>query len=838
MTLYEQLTDLYFNGTLYYATGQERDGGVSYSPTEGKPSEEQLAEHLAGDLVLGSYTLLADSTVRWICLDVDSTDLQKAKNITEEISDLLGNTPHAIEFSGNKGYHVWIFLQEPVEASRAKAWGLRLREAVGAPASGDPHVEVFPKQDLLTPSSPMGNLVKVPLGVHPKTRKQSMFVDRTNGWENGPPVPASVLLDGRVDFAVLDKVLQEASPLQRMIALLKPYWVDGERHNLALALSGYLASLGWIRDDVQELITELVESVGGDEQNLTQCVDTTYARLASGKSLQGFSGLSERLSVNVMRTLSELAGQNIADPGLQIVDRIRLDKGAVFIKVREVIQTALANLQDNGRFIKTSGNEEMANLFWLDRKTHRLINCRGIAWQMTLNQRFGINLKEAFGSQVDNGLLLRSQYGAEVSKVYKRFHWDGMKLWINFGGPEVYCLTGKREERTVSYNGDNEFLFMSDGNGLTGELSGVNLLTVTPTDPWKYLTDDLSFSTSANIAADNEQQRQLLRAWILQIFFGQIMKTRPIALMLGPRGSGKTTAARRILRFFEGFDEDVLGITDDKQDALRASIERHLVVVLDNLERTKARWLDSMLNRLATGAQIELRKLHTTNEMYRIIPDCFVIGTGIELPSSEESLFSRLLPFEMNVLTAPKPEFFMQSKLKDNFASAWAGMLDYLDSVVTELTVHRTAESPTQSRLADFQVFCARIKGCKAVNGKVLMDGLGQLVQSQQNVMLSNSPAVAALDLWLAECNTRLSSGGDNDATVWRTSGDLFKLLQRVAHIHKLEGFNWTTPQGFGRHFFLLADALGPSHRIEVQTVHNGSKGRDDTQYRFVSYQV
>jgi len=825
----KELLELFFEGRNSYAIAKLVNGTVSYYPVEGKPEKADIQSHLKGDVVLGSYTLMSDSKVNHICWDVDSVNLEKARNIALAISEELGDIPHGIEYSGNKGYHLWVILEEPIPAARAKNYGIRLRESVGAPATGDPHVEVFPKQELLTASSPMGNLVKLPLGLHPKTGNRSMFVDCHNGWESGPEIDPTTVLRKKVSFELLESKLTGATPLQKIALLMGGYWTSGERHNMSLALSGFLASLGWSKDDVTELIETLVEKNGGDLDNLLECVETTFRRLTDGKTVQGFSALNDRLPVTVMRTLNELAGQNIADPTVQLIDRIRLEKTPTFLKFRSAGSTMFSNLVDTGKFVKTENA-----LYWLDLGTHQLLDMGSLDWLGKMRYRFGINSKESFGVQVIEEVRLTAFDRAENSRVYKRFHWDGSTLHINFGGAEVYKLTGETGERSISYNGNDNFLFASTSNGLNEELGTRNIFQADPLNPWEFLTMDLSFEKTESNAANNEQQRQLLQAWIMQLFFGTILNTRPIALFLGPRGSGKTTTARRILRFFEGFNEDVLGVVEDKPDSLRASLEDHLVLALDNMEKTKIRWLDSFLNRLATGTQIEIRQLYKSNAKYTIKPDCFVLLTGIELPTSEESLFSRILPLELSPLRQPRSEFLIQSRLKDNMCAIWSGMFNYLDSAIAELRTNPTVIAPNSSRLADFVMFCHRIQKSKAVNQDALIWGLDNLMARQNAAMGQSSPALQALEIWLTKCaKQRVITDVDMDPGTWRNSGELWRILHALAKTEKLEGFRWTTPASFARHFLLLADGGLGNFTHETKLQFNSNNGRDEKVFRF-----
>jgi hypothetical protein len=145
-----------------------------------------INHHVVGYKTIGVYQLGEGDTVKWLCLDVDkdktlgknlsSEELQK--NAQDQARALvrqalkIGLKP-AVEDSGNRGYHVWIFFNKPVQASLAQAVGYFLVNNV--PVREGLHIEVFPKQ---ISSKSLGNLVKLPLGLHLKSGRRSAFVNK------------------------------------------------------------------------------------------------------------------------------------------------------------------------------------------------------------------------------------------------------------------------------------------------------------------------------------------------------------------------------------------------------------------------------------------------------------------------------------------------------------------------------------------------------------------------------------------------------------------------------------------------------------------------------------
>jgi hypothetical protein len=807
-----------FGENPYHAQARTVGGEITYAPVKQPLTEEIIQNHLDGKIILGAYQLSQKNEVNFIAWDIDSVDRSIARKHAEQIISKLKDFPYAVEVSGGKGYHIFIFLSEPMPADRAKQIAEFVRDSSGIPKIGASHVEAFPKQKALSKTTPYGNLIKIPLGLHPKTHNQSKFIDYENGWEAGEALDPIVILQHRVAPEELDKLFSSGEKdVRKLITeLVAPYWIGGERHNLSLYLSGYLAHLGWGMQASEDLIREIAIAAGDtDHVNRVQAVKDTFRSISEGKTVKGYSGLNELLPGAALRSLSEYASKIMTPTLVKQIDSIRLQKGAGFEKIRSVSTVIWMNLQESGELVQTTDG----SCYWYSCSDHLLTDLNSVKWQAILYTDYGINPAESFGKQVTEALRLRAVIEAKLVTVQNRSLWTEDSLFVNLGGSIVYILDGK--DIKTAYNGECGYMFRTDSS----MIDPIEPDFSSETDAWEKLVNDVSFLKSSDAPASPQEQQELLKAWILAFFFQELMPTKPLLLAMGAPGSGKTTAIRRILKVLETPDAEVLEIAGDKPDSLRASISSHKLLALDNLEKSDARWLVDALNRLATGANIELRQLYKTNETYVLKPNCFVAMTAVSMPFSEETLFSRILPLEMQQLSSPLPEYFLQKQLVENMDGIWGDLLKKLNKVVNALQKDKSHIPPIASRLADFTVFCKRIEDSGVVSGEILLHGLRSLVDRQRMALMEASPFIFILEQWL--------ESGDSEIGKYHTFQQLFSILEPLAHSRKLE-WRWANSSALERHITVLSKQLTKLYNADFKEFTESS-GKAITKLKFIA---
>lgn len=815
MSLSRTYYEIFFQDSTNYSQTILTAAGYEYRTQDGIPTLDLIQKHLDKEEVLGAYTVNPGNTVRWMAWDIDSKlGIEKAREIAKKISNFLTEhcIPHAVEFSGSKGYHVWVLFLEKSDAKRVKEFGEKLRDYFGFAKSGKLHVEVYPKQSELV-GDEIGNLLRLPLGRHPRTFKEAKFVS-IDQWEDGPALDPENFFSQRIDINTLEATIQELDPTEQIARLLADYWESGQRHDITLCTAGMAAQAGMAQDKMVAVV-EAIHAIApvGDMDDQLKAVESTYRRVANGESVVGENGLTSFIPARILLEVRKLMGLSTATMIIQTLDTIRLEKQAGFLKVRYTAQAVVAYCLENGRLVR-----DETHTFWLNHEDHKLILVGSYVWVRLLHNVMGINTAESFGRQVAESVEHAAYKAAKEVIVRKRSYWDKIPkiLYLNLGGPEVYVIDGDVLNLKVVYNGELDILFRNSEDTMVLP----NLLEEDNTvDPWKLLVEDVNFRESD---ATVIQQRQMLKAFICAMFFPEALPTRPILMILGASGSGKTTTARRILWLIEGTKENVLGQVPDKPDALRASMAAHRMVVIDNIERTSVSWLPDTLNRAATGSQIELRELHTTNRVQKIVINVFMCLTGTDIPFSEEAVYTRILPLELKHLDTYESEASVQSNIESNFIPFWRGMLFELNKVVAELRAHPEMSVPSQTRLADFHTFCDRIKRVDFLEGDELMTGIANLVDNQKETLKQHSPFIPILE--------GLIKTRPEEMAVSMTTSELFARAQRHAAQNK-QKFDWSNAQGLSRHLDMLEDQLKKYYGLIVKPDRVG--GREIKKYLF-----
>ncbi|MDP2645311.1 MAG: CRISPR-associated primase-polymerase type A1 [Desulfobacterales bacterium] len=173
----------------------QNENRQGYVPVHRAMEYQDVEDHLSGRRTYGIYLLTGAGNVNTAVMDVDLQKKYRQGKPTsadrdlirrehqylfsriKELAGQMGVTPIA-EFSGGKGFHFWFFFTPSASAALARKSLEHIRQSISGDLTAFA-LEVFPKQDAATGKG-LGNLVKLPLGVHRLTGKASFFTGCQN----------------------------------------------------------------------------------------------------------------------------------------------------------------------------------------------------------------------------------------------------------------------------------------------------------------------------------------------------------------------------------------------------------------------------------------------------------------------------------------------------------------------------------------------------------------------------------------------------------------------------------------------------------------------------------
>jgi len=299
------------------------------------------------------------------------------------------------------------------------------------------------------------------------------------------------------------------------------------------------------------------------------------------------------------------------------------------------------------------------------------------------------------------------------------------------------------------------------------------------------------------------------------VFFESLLPTKPLCTFIGPMGSGKSTTFKTIGKTLFGSAFNVTPVT--KQDGFRAAISNNYFVAFDNVDG-KIRWLNDDLAVAATGGNITLRELYTTNREITFSPRCFLCLNAREPQFKRDDVASRLLLFRVETLDACLSEYKIYDNLFKHRNDLWSELIRDLNIIVGALAAD---DEPFTSkwRMADWAELGWRI--AKTENAGDAFVGLLEKMKTAQAEFLLDDEAIAeCLEYWI---QTPTNIGREV------TSGELYKEFIDVATKEKIPFEKaYDSPSVFGRKLKGLLKSFQNFYQVEMKV-----GGKNKRLYKF-----
>jgi hypothetical protein len=526
-------------------------------------TKSAIEAHLRGEDRIGIYFFEPGTdTVQLAAFDLDDhsgtsrwEDMLTTSEAILAQMKLRGLNGVRFRSSGGDGLHIAFTFEEPVKAGALRAVMMEVLTAVGLKEGSEGGLaagvcEVFPKQDKVDKKG-YGNLIALPLNgksapVDPAgkivppadwiTFLQEMPTNRASSVPLRPedtkkPVgrpPKSPTIDAHpLEACTFVQHCRENAG-----NLSEPLWF------------GLASNCGVVHGGAQ-LFHEISQAdpsryeAGEAELKIHRAKEAEAPHKCETLAKSGYScpnmGTDGRCRIHGGKAPAVFA----QDPKLRI-QFIKMQQSSSEAAKQEAISaTVLADLRKQGTFYRTRGTGRML-FFKNDEK--RLYDLESLDFKALCNKSYAINGSTPYWRHCNEELVAHCAREGTVTDTFLFSRWQNGKLYIHGGGQEVFRLDGEQIE-TVS-NGTDGILFEDCG------MEPVTLVNHYEGSPVrKHLIDILNMREPL--------YKDLYLAYIYSLFFEALLPTKPIQLMHGVKGSGKTYALRAPLRALFGPQADV-----------------------------------------------------------------------------------------------------------------------------------------------------------------------------------------------------------------------------------------------------------------------------------------
>jgi len=320
-----------------------------------------------------------------------------------------------------------------------------------------------------------------------------------------------------------------------------------------------------------------------------------------------------------------------------------------------------------------------------------------------------------------------------------------------------------------------------------------------------------------NFANECESYELLMKAWVVCTFFTELCPTRPLLVLYGVPGSGKSMAFRVLVKFLYGPNAQIQGMPD-KEDGFTVGVSTYPVFILDNMDRFD-RDLQDKLALVATGGEYTYRKLYTDKDHGKMTFRSW-LGVTSRTPDTlrRADLVDRCCIVPVSRIAGADrgtESSFLLKAIADR--NKWWG--DVILAIQDVLRAIKCDGIPEHSsvRMADFEALArlyARSRDEEHVWDRVILNWSSE----QADLLLTDSPILEALEVWL-------------DPTTegqWFSARDLHSRLEAAMYAGQKPDSSWPRSViGFGRMLAEQMDTLRRRYKIE----HEGRNGRN--RYKF-----
>lgn len=552
----------------------------------------------------------------------------------------------------------------------------------------------------------------------------------------------------------------EAARLQRLaatiatVAYASEFWTQGSRHDLALALAGFLARR--LAEDDLLVVMRAVATVAADAdfRDREEAVRTTVRRLKNGEEISGLPTL-EAVSPDLARALASWWRTALPDAA----KRGQRPESQADALVEIGLGTELFHDPAGAAFarLRVAGHAETWSLAskrfrsWLRREHH---------W------RYGkAPNSEAVNSAcgVLDGVAC---FDRPQHELHNRVAWHD--------GAIYYDLTDAKW-RAVRIDASGWSIV--DAPPILFRRYQHQMAQVEPRDGG----DPAAVLEFLNVRPDD---RLLLLCWLVSAYVPEI--PHPIPDFHGEKGSGKSAGQRVLRRLIDPSSVESLSFPADVRELVQ-QLSHHYAPLYDNVDGL-SNWVSDILCRAITGEGFSKRELYSDDEdviySYRRV----VMLNGVNVVPQRPDLLDRsiLIALDRIPRTQRREERALWREFEELRPAILGGIFDTLSRA---LAIYPDLQLPALERMADFTLWGAAISQALGYGANAFLDAYGGNLQVQTREAVRGH-AVGAAILALIESAGEWAGTPSDLLAALEEAGEDAKLFRRAAN-GKVQAKGW-----------------------------------------------
>ena len=370
--------------------------------------------------------------------------------------------------------------------------------------------------------------------------------------------------------------------------------------------------------------------------------------------------------------------------------------------------------------------------------------------------------------------------------------------------------------------------------------------------PWEYVAasdglddlDRLAMWFTEGMQVDEEMQgiprecaQVMFLTYVLSLFFHDLLRTKPIALTVGPYNSGKTETFLRVLQTILGPEmaDHIKTDTPSTSEAFDVAGSNFDYVLIDNADKY-VDWFAQALSTAATGKARIDRTKYSDNDVSTFLSRAFVMISSRTPWFRQDDVASRLLIWHLKRMPAT-----VGVDEQDRYDEVLPRRNELMSAVAR--VIQRVLQGPDyesldvkhESRLRNWIRLATWIgESYDPIFRDSLAVGIENIIPLFQQFTSEDSDLPELISQWLSEPPPGQTLGTATNEYRVVTTGELRKELGNIAKDNNVK-FRWNTIKSFGQYMNQQEESL--KLRFIVRTKADGSQlkphGESGTQWNF-----